>query len=133
MPADAGAEAEAVLAANRAFYDAFNAKDVEAMAAIWADGEVTCIHPHRAVVTGREAVLHTWRQILENPDQGRIVFAAERPRIEGDAAVVAGRELVAGVPIAATNVFLRAGGRWRMIHHHGSPVLHGPGAAGDSR
>ena len=127
MPADVRAEAEAVLAANRAFYDAFNAKDVEAMAEIWADGEVTCIHPHRAVVAGREAVLHTWRQILENPDQGRIVFAAENPRIEGDAAVVA------GVPIAATNVFLRAGGRWRMIHHHGSPVLHGPGATGDSR
>ena len=124
----ADADVEAVLAANRAFYDAFNAKDTEAMAEIWAEGEVTCIHPHHAVIAGRAAVLETWRQILTNPDQGRIVFAAERPRIGGDIGVIAGRELVAGVPIAATNVFLRSGGRWRMIHHHGSPVLHGLGS-----
>ena len=121
-----GTEAEAaVLAANRAFYEAFNAKDPARMADIWArDAAVTCIHPNRAVIAGRDGVLDSWRQILTDPDQGRIVFAAERPTVSGGIGVVCGRELVAGIPIAATNVFAREGGAWRMIHHHGSPVLH---------
>ena len=130
MARNGGSEAaEAVLAANRAFYDAFNAKDLGQMAETWArDAEVTCIHPHRAVIAGRAAVLDSWRQILTNPDQGRIVFAAERPIISGRIGVVCGRELVAGIPIAATNVFAEEDGRWRMIHHHGSPVLHASGS-----
>ena len=122
----AGTEAEAaVLAANRAFYEAFNAKDIERMSDIWARGAaVTCIHPHHAVIAGRDGVLDSWRQILANPDQGRIVFAAEWPAVGGGIGVVCGRELVAGIPIAATNVFALEDGAWRMIHHHGSPVLH---------
>ena len=36
----------AALAANEAFYDAFNQKDPSLMDAVWADSpEVTCIHP----------------------------------------------------------------------------------------
>lgn len=94
------------------------------MAELWARRtEVTCIHPHRAILIGREDVLRSWRAILGHPDQPKIVFAAEPPRILGDLGVVAGRELVAAVPIAATNIFVREDGEWRMIHHHGSPVI----------
>jgi hypothetical protein len=27
-----------------------------------------------------------------------------------------------GATVAALNLFVRAGGRWRMVGHHGSPV-----------
>ncbi len=124
-PASDRDDAEAVLAANRAFYEAFNERDVEGMAQLWAQtADVTCIHPHRAVISGHREVMRSWRAILTNPDQPRIVFAAETPRIVGDIGIVAGREVVAGVPIVATNLYRREAGSWKIIHHHGSPVLH---------
>ncbi len=134
---DPGDDRRAVLAANRAFYEAFNARDLEAMADIWQrSDDVTCIHPHRNVTTGHADVQRTWRAILTNPDQPKIVFAAEEARVVGDIGIVAGREVVAGVPIVATNIYQRSGSAdltdnadtpsntWLLIHHHGSPVLH---------
>jgi len=134
---DASDDRRAVLEANRAFYEAFNARDVEAMADLWLrSDDVTCIHPHRNVTTGHADVLRTWRAILTNPDQPKIVFAAEEARVVGDIGIVAGREVVAGVPIVATNIYRRSsnpdltdnadtpGYTWLLIHHHGSPVLH---------
>ena len=124
-PTSVAEDARAVLAANRAFYDAFNERDVEAMAELWAQSDdVTCIHPHRAIIEGHQEVMRSWRAILHNPDQPRIVFATEAPRIVGDIGIVAGREVVAGVPIVATNLYRREAGTWKIIHHHGSPVLH---------
>ena len=95
-----------------------------AMAELWARrAEVTCVHPHRPILIGRDAVLRSWRAILGHPDQPKIVFAAEPPRLVGDICIVTGREVVAAVPITATNIYLREDDQWRMIHHHGSPVL----------
>ena len=117
-------DTEAVLAANRVFYDAFNARDMEVMSDLWSrDIEVTCIHPHRAMLVGRDDVLRSWRAILGHPEQPKIVFAAEPPRIFNDVGIVSGREVVAAVPITATNIYVREAGEWRMIHHHGSPVI----------
>ena len=134
---DPGDDRRAVLEANRAFYEAFNARDLEAMADLWQrSDDVTCIHPHRNVTTGHAEVQRTWRAILTNPDQPKIVFAAEEARVVGDIGIVAGREVVAGVPIVATNIYQRSGSAdltdnadtpsntWLLIHHHGSPVLH---------
>ena len=134
---DPTGDRRAVLEANRAFYEAFNARDIEAMADLWQrSDDVTCIHPHRNVTTGHADVQRTWRAILTNPDQPKIVFAAEEARIVGDIGIVAGREVVAGVPIVATNIYQRSQSAdltdnadtpenvWLLIHHHGSPVLH---------
>ncbi len=128
---------QAVLEANRAFYEAFNARDVEAMADLWLrSDDATCIHPHRNIATGHADILRTWRAILTNPQQAKIVFAAEDARVVGDIGIVAGREVVAGVPIVATNIYQRSNradltdntdapaNTWLLIHHHGSPVLH---------
>src|SRR5579883_2287878 len=68
--------ADDVLAANGAFYAAFNARDMDAMASIWAArAPVACIHPGWNVLIGRDAVLDSWRGILSNPEQPRIVSA----------------------------------------------------------
>lgn len=109
---------DAVLAANEAFYAAFVARDMGAMEALWASGcEVTCIHPGWNVLSGRASVLESWEAILGNPVQPRIVTGGAQVRLLGECAIVICRELVAGTPLAATNVFVREQGRWRLVHH----------------
>jgi ketosteroid isomerase-like protein len=120
---DAAAEVDAVLAANQALYDAFNARDLASMADLWATrAPVACIHPGWAAVRGRENVLRTWEAILANPEQPRIVVGAAQAFVHEDSAWVLCRELVSGSPLAATNLFTLEDGGWRLVHHHSSPV-----------
>jgi len=52
---------QAVLAANKAFYDAFEAGDATAMAAVWSIGpHVACTHPGWPALSGRDDVLESW-------------------------------------------------------------------------
>jgi ketosteroid isomerase-like protein len=112
-----------VLAANAAFYAAFNGKDVEAMDALWARSvPVACTHPNWNALTNRVDVMASWESILANPRQPKLVAGAAEAIVIGDVAVVICRELVAGSPLAATNVFTLEDGGWRMVHHHASPV-----------
>ena len=121
---DVSDEANAVIEANRAFYEAFNAKDPAAMEAAWAEAAaITCIHPGWNVLTGREDVLASWRSILNNPQQARIVAGGAVVQFFGDCAVVTCRELVGGNPLAATNIFVREQGRWRLAHHQSGAVF----------
>lgn len=118
----------AVLAANAAFYAAFATKDYAAMAALWsADAAVSCIHPGWNVLSGRETVLESWRAILANPEQARIVAGGASVRINGGTAVVVCRELVGGAPLAATNVFVHESGGWKLLHHQSGPVMQAGG------
>ena len=117
---------EDVLAANEAFYRAFNQKDTAAMSALWSEtADVVCIHPGWNVLTGRDPVLESWVRILSNPEQPRIMTGGASAIILGDVGIVVCRELVAGTPLAATNIFALEAGRWRMIHHHSGQVLVG--------
>lgn len=112
-----------VLAANDAFYRAFNAKDMDAMDAVWARSvEVGCVHPGWNLLRGREAVMNSWQGILSNPAQPRIVTGGAEVTLLGDVAIVLCRELVAGTPLAASNVFVQEDGKWKMAHHHSGPV-----------
>ncbi len=109
--------------ANEAFYRAFNQKDVDAMDRVWSEStEVTCIHPGWNLLLGRDAVMASWRDILSNPAQPKIVSGGASVTLLGDVAIVACRELVAGNPLVATNIFRSEGGSWRLIHHHSGPV-----------
>ena len=117
---------EAVLAANEAFYRAFNQKDPDAMDAVWAaEHEVACIHPGWNALLGRDDVLASWHNILENPNQPRIVIGGAQVVFTGDAAIVLCRELVAGAPLSATNVFVQEGGAWKLVHHQSGGVAAG--------
>jgi ketosteroid isomerase-like protein len=114
----------AVLAANEEFYRAFAGKDLAAMEALWArSAPVACIHPLGELLTAREDIMETWRGILLNPDQPRVVGASEQVTLVGDLAFVVGREFVAGSAIVVTNIFVREDDQWRMAHHHSSPMV----------
>jgi ketosteroid isomerase-like protein len=114
---------QAVLQANASFYAAFVGRDPAAMDDLWSRrAAVTCIHPGWNVLTGRDAVIESWDAILSNPEQPRIVAGGAQATLLGDTAIVICRELVSGNPLAATNVFIREDGRWRLVHHQSGPV-----------
>jgi ketosteroid isomerase-like protein len=114
------------LASNEAFYRAFNQRDMDLMSALWADtDEVTCIHPGWNALVGRERVLDSWRAILGNPGQSRIVTGGATVTFHDDVAIVLCRELVAGSPLIATNVFVRESEGWKLVHHQSGPVASG--------
>ena len=115
-----------VLLANEAFYRAFNQRDMALMESLWAStGDVTCIHPGWNALEGRERVLDSWRSILGNPSQTRIVTGGATVTFMGETAIVLCRELVAGSPLIATNIFVREDEAWKLMHHHSGPVYQG--------
>jgi ketosteroid isomerase-like protein len=112
----------AILAANAAYYHAFATADFAAMSRIWAEGNVSCVHPGWPALIGRQAVLESYREILRNPNQERIEHRNETVIVSGDEARVLCVEFVGGAGLAATNMFTRADGAWRMTHHQASPI-----------
>ncbi|MEO3825411.1 nuclear transport factor 2 family protein [Actinomadura sp. B10D3] len=121
------------------FYAAFEAGDFDRMSAVWADGQyaeaVSCVHPGWTMLRGRESVLRSWALIMANTSYIQFVLTDVETDVFGDHAVVTCKEniltadedtetgFLAGGSIVATNVFVRAGGEWRLLLHHGSPVL----------
>ena len=114
---------EAVLAANDTFYRAFADGDVEAMDALWADdAPVACIHPGWNALTEREAIMESWRAILESSGRPAIRRHGERVFLHGDSALVICYEIIPQGYLVATNVFLRGRAGWAMVHHHAGPT-----------
>jgi hypothetical protein len=112
-----------ILFANDAFYIAFSTRDMEAMDAVWANQtSITCIHPGWSLLCGRDAVLGSWRTILENPLAPKInCMNAEAYRMN-EVAYVTCVEQIEMSYLAATNIFVRQSNLWRMVHHQASPA-----------
>lgn len=127
-------EQEAILAVNDAYYDAFAAADFEAMSHIWAEGEVSCVHPGWPVLIGRETILDSYRSIFRNPHQERVQpHNAKVVLTNGDGRVFC-IEIVGRLALMATNWFKLVEGRWRLVHHQASPITvpsYGEGSASD--
>jgi ketosteroid isomerase-like protein len=112
-----------VLDANSAFYSAFSGRDLEAMDALWAEeAPVVCVHPGWDALRGRDAVMESWRAILTGPGSPDIGCSHAFVQLIEDTAFVVCREHVPGGQLVATNVFVREGGRWKLIHHQASPL-----------
>jgi ketosteroid isomerase-like protein len=124
-------DADAVRASNLAYYRAFEAGDIEAMAGIWASAApVSCLHPGWEPVVGREAVLSSWASIFRSTRAVIFTLRGVQLFVVGDAAwVVLIEELdispVDGqrmrVAMVATNYFMREPDGWEMVHHHSGP------------
>ena len=123
---------EQVLAANATFYAAFAAKDPKAMEAVWARrAPLACIHPGWQALRGREAVLASWRSILSGPGAPPITCSGAVAQVVGDTAFVLCTERIPAAQLAATNVFVREDGAWRLVHHHAGSIAHPVAAADD--
>jgi ketosteroid isomerase-like protein len=126
-------DVDAVRAVNRAFYEAFETRDVVALDRLWEHGDrVTCVHPGWPILRGWEAVRSSWAGILNGPGRLQFILTNDVVVVAGDVAWVTLDENLIGPSgdggtIAATNLLARQDdGRWLLVGHHGSPVQ--PGA-----
>lgn len=122
---------EQVLAANAAFYSAFEARDLDAMSDVWERSErTTCVHPGWPVLSGWGSVSASWFALFDGPQRLQFIVTDERVHVAGHVAwVTCNENLLEGggtQTVAATNVFVRDGDAWLLVHHHGSPVVHQP-------
>ena len=98
-----------------AFYRAFEARDLEAMMATWADDEeIVCVHPGGPRLVGFDAIRNAWEQLFSG--DVRLKFRIEQP-IAIDTVGLAVQSAIEHVFLAdgssrgmavATNVFMRA-------------------------
>ena len=123
---------ESLSRANLTFYEAFQTLELEKMDAVWAETEdVTVVHPGWALINGRSAVMESWRRIFENPSMMQFAVTGAELRVDGDVGWVTCTENITSLfdgrvgesKVQATNVYVRRGARWLMVHHHGSPVM----------
>jgi ketosteroid isomerase-like protein len=111
-----------ILFANEAFYLAFETKDMAAMDALWAcEAPVACTHPGWPSLSGREQVMQSWAAILANPETRGVAMRGARAHRCGEAAFVTCYEMIGESLLAATNVFVREDGRWKLVHHQAGP------------
>ena len=122
--------ADGVLAANQAFYDAHEQRDLGAMARVWEHADRTaCIHPGWPILRGWPAIEQSWRQIFSGPGRNQFILTNIDVSLDGEVAwVTLDENLVsdgATGTVAATNLFARSEGEWKLVVHHGSPVVAG--------
>ena len=113
-----------------AFYQAFEAKDIDAMMGAWADDEeIVCVHPGGTRLVGYDAVRSGWEHLF-NGDASLSFNLQDIVVIEsvGMAMQSAIEQVSLGADgstrgyAVATNVFLRTPVGWRLLVHHASPV-----------
>lgn len=122
------ADHDDVLRANRAFYEAFEARDINAMSDVWEHSErVLCTHPGWARLEGWASVSASFYALFDGPSPIQFILTGERAQIVAGTAWVAVDENIlgedAGATAAGLNVFVRDDGGWRMVVHHSSQVM----------
>lgn len=116
--------------AEAAFYEALESADLDAMMAVWAeDEEIVCVHPGGPRLAGFEQVRGSWAQILASGQRLKVQVTHQVVLSSMMLAIHSVHENITvqgesrpRAAVAATNVYLRTGGGWRMILHHGSPT-----------
>ena len=120
--------ADDVRAANQAFYDAHEQRDMVAMREVWEHTDrVMCVHPGWPILRTWRVVEESWLRILEGPGRNQFIVTNDFVTVQRDLAwVTLDENLVQGAAtgtVAATNVFAHSDGGWKLILHHGSPVM----------
>ena len=138
---------DAVLSANRSFYDALESGDMDLMGALWApDQGCVCIHPTASPIHGRPAVLRSLALIMANTSYIQFFLTDVEVTLSGDRAVVTcteniltsapGRHEAAEEPAepatelvsaraACLNAFVRRDDGWRLWVHHATSLPSG--------
>ena len=122
-----------VEAANAALYNAFETGDVDLMEAVWDAEEpeaLVCVHPGWPMLRGRVSVLRSWSAVMAGTAYIQFFLTDLQVVVVGNTAVVTCTENVLtsadvgeNTAVVATNVFIRRSSGWRLLVHHGSPVL----------
>ncbi len=120
----------AVLAATRAFYAAFESADLDAMSEAWEHSDrVSCVHPGWTVLRGWASVASSWAAMFNGPQRLQFILTNESVVVHGDTAWVTIDENIldadSSATVTAINVFTLVEATWKMVAHHGSPVMTG--------
>ena len=119
-------------AAEDAFYAAFAATDLAAMAEVWGENpECLCIHPGGGLLKGTAAVMQSWMEIFGGAHPPTIEVELATSMTSGDLAVRVLVELIrpngqpaeAASRVLATNVLRFRDGSWWLVEHHASLPL----------
>jgi ketosteroid isomerase-like protein len=98
---------------------------------VWLhDDDVKCIHPGWELLSGWEEVRESWARIFQNTARMQVAISNVEVQIHADVAWVVCNENITSTTesgfdtalLLATNIFLRRGENWLMIHHHASPI-----------
>lgn len=110
----------AVLEANTRFYAAFRAGDMSAMGSLWAkDMPIAVHHPAGGHLSGRTAVLESWRRILRSPpDVGCVV---ENLLEDDEQWAVICTERLGHINLRMVNLFRKEDNSWRVTYHGPAP------------
>jgi ketosteroid isomerase-like protein len=144
---DADVDADAVRAANGAFYGALERGDLDAMSDVWEHSDrVSVTHPGWPTIRGWAKVAASWSAIFRSTGYIQFVLTEETVTLEGDTAWVTldeniiqsmpgetthdGPAPLGGARATAINLFVRtrshrggqSGDRWAMVAHHAAPV-----------
>ena len=116
----------------KAFYDAIQHADLEALMATWAeDEEIICILPGGSRLAGYTSIRDMWRRIFESGRRFTITLSHKIVQQNMLISVhnvieqisMHEKEKIQTAQMLATNVFIRSALGWRMLIHHVSPTL----------
>lgn len=119
-----------LLAFNRRYYEAFEARDLDAMSALWERSpRASCTHPGWATLHGWGQVASSFFALFQGDAHLQFVLTREQANVAGDVAWVSLDENLlgdqGGVTVATVNIFVRdhnGGSGWLLVCHHGSVV-----------
>ena len=123
---------DAVLKANRAFYDAFESLEVGQMEQLWLqDPRIVCVHPGWRKLRGWGPIMTSWEGIFDGLFEAKVELGEIDVTMSDDLAILVveenltqkGYDGISRSQVLATNVFERVGEKWFMVLHHGSPVV----------
>ena len=112
----------------RAFYEALEAADAEAVNDLWLDDEdVVCVHPNGPRLLGCAAVRASWAAILANGPlhvRGTMRKSLDTPTVAVhnviEEVVVSQGKSQQVVSVVATNAYVKTSAGWKMVLHHAS-------------
>lgn len=111
------------------FYEAFNNKDLIAMANIWANTEdITAENPAGGIRRGWSELKWVYEKVLGSPSKVCAEFYDYTIHVAGEAFWSVGRERIflniggedSVLNVRITRIFKKVDGSWRLVHLHGS-------------
>lgn len=117
---------------NARFYEAFEHSDLDMLDDVWSHSPlVKCIHPGWHLLEGWEAVRASWQNIFKADTDMKVSLRNISAEVRGTLGIVTlVEEISYRTPnsvrtgmVMATNIFELRDDGWKMIHHHGSPMM----------
>lgn len=112
-----------------AFYHAFNARDLDAMALNWAGGDDPSMdNPIGGIRRGWPTIRSGYERLFQGPARVYVEFHDFSGQVGQDFHLFVGRERGTcetstgklELRIRTSRLFVRRGSSWRQLHHHGS-------------